>query len=229
MLYTEGDLHVRQLYRKSRRARGAAHPVDPARYRTRRAPTNRVAQYDGAHALDAHFTGAAGRVDEFVPPIAIPTCDAPGLTVLKNTRSPGSSCGPARRGRRGIDPSTLRGTLTPFWREDVADESAAVESRGIAPPLRYGVAAQARAPFRPGRSRLRLWAQAWALGVPGVGAVVAPPEALADVGGGTGVGNGCGVAPARLAHPAGDGPATTITKMKPGERFIGVLVNYRLE
>ena len=81
----------------------------------------------------------------------MPTCDAPGATVVKNTRSPGSSCAPHLVSARDIarSPSAARDAVLA---EHVAHESAAIESRRIAAAVPVGRCREGTAPCPPRRN-----------------------------------------------------------------------------
>ena len=105
-----------------RRGRAAAGSEHPSRSNKARRPVRR------AQPLDAHLARAARRVHELVP--ANRRCrraTRPGVTVVKNTRSPGSSCGridlPAGAELLGHRPRHADAVLP----EHVLHEPAAVE------------------------------------------------------------------------------------------------------
>ena len=85
--------------------------------------------------------------------MAMPTCDAPGATVVKNTRSPGASSS-------GVDWLAQLGTVLALarqrdavLREHVLREAAAVEAGRVGAAVAVRRAAQRRAPCRSARSR----------------------------------------------------------------------------
>src|SRR5262245_17608080 len=130
----------------------------------------------------------------------MPTCEAPGATVVKKTRSPGdsvvvSTCVPTRNCRR-----TSRGTDTPCCAKTYCTKPLQSKPVGVSPPSRYGAPLSASAvdeieypSVLPGGKEAE-FDDGGALGA--AGSVPPPP-----VGAPPGTGNGRGTAPVE-AQPA---------------------------